>query len=213
VVERLRAAGSEIWITVTSPDEAGRAAESGADALVVQGSEAGGHRGGFSDEAGIRPMGLLALLQLVGARTDLPLVATGGIATGAALAAVLATGARAGQLGSAFMLCPEAGTPPAHREALRSSRETALTRAFTGRTARGIRNSFMEQHDEAACLAYPEIHFVTAPMRRNARISGDESLINLWAGEAHQLASENPAADIVRQLAADATAATRRAAS
>jgi nitronate monooxygenase len=202
VVERMRAAGVESWVTVTDPAEAREAAAAGADALVVQGAEAGGHRGGFSDDAGRPALGLLALLQLVAAEQSLPLVATGGIATGAGIAATLCAGARAAALGTAFMLCPEAGTSAPHREALRAGKAaTTLTRAFTGRTARGIRNAFIDEHDAAAPAAFPEIHHVTAPMRAAARASGDADAVNLWAGEAYPLTRELPAAEVVRELA------------
>lgn len=211
VVERLQAVGSEVWVTVTGPEEADRAASSGADALVVQGVEAGGHRGSFADADDAPAFALLPLLQLVAARHPLPLVAAGGIATGGALAAALCAGASAAQLGSAFMLCPEAGTAPAHREALQSGRATSLTRAFTGRTARGIRNAFMDEHDDHAPYAYPEIHHVTAPFRRAAREMGDDTAINLWAGETHELARELPAGQLVRELMSEAEAATAAA--
>jgi nitronate monooxygenase len=207
VVDRLRAAGSEVWVTVTSPDEADRAAGMGADALVVQGIEAGGHRASFADAEDAPAFGLLSLLQLISARQSVPLVASGGIATGGAVAAALCAGARAVQMGSAFMLCPEAGTADAHREALRSRRPTSLTRAFTGRTARGIRNPFMDEHDAHAPYAYPEIHHVTAPLRRAARHAGDDSAINLWAGETHELARAAPAGEVVRESMREARAA------
>ena len=146
VLDSLREAGCETWVTVTGPAEAAAAADAGAAALVVQGFEAGGHRG--SHEAGAASdIGLLALLQLVREVTELPLVATGGIATGRGVAAVLAAGAAAAQLGTAFMLTPEAATAPAHRQALRSGAPTAVTRAFTGRSGRGIENRFMREHD------------------------------------------------------------------
>lgn len=200
---RLREAGSETWVTVTSPSEAVQAVEAGADLLVVQGAEAGGHRGSFIDRPDLPVYGLLALLQLVQAEVEAPLVASGGIATGTSVAAVLAAGARAAQMGSAFMLAPEAGTVAAHREALRSARPTGLTRAFTGRLARGVRNAFMAEHADAP-IAYPEIHYATAPIRKRAREQGDLDAINLWAGETHQLALELPAAEIVRRIAGDA---------
>lgn len=200
VLERLRSAGSEVWVTVTTPAEAGAAARAGADALVVQGSEAGGHRGSFADRDDVEGIELLPLLDLVRAETELPLIAAGGIAAAPALKAVLAAGAIAAQVGTAFMLAPEAGTSQAHREALASSEPTAVTRAFTGRLARGIRNGFMAEHDAAAPIAYPEIHHVTAPLRKAARERGDASQINLWAGEAHALARAAPAADIIRDL-------------
>jgi hypothetical protein len=140
----------------------------------------------------------------------LPLVASGGIATGRALAAVLCAGASAAQIGTAFMLAPEAGTNAAHREALRARGETVLTRAFTGRLARGIRNEFITEHQDAPA-AYPELHYLTSPMRKQAREQGDVSRINLWAGEAHELAVERPAAETVRELTASASAALESA--
>jgi nitronate monooxygenase len=212
VVQRLRAAGSEVWVTVTSPEEGREARAAGADVLVAQGAEAGGHRASFHDQPEVAVYGTLALLALLGADVPLPLVASGGIATGEGLAAVLAAGAQAAQIGSAFMLSPEAGTVPAHRAALRVGGQTVLTRAFTGRLARGIRNRFIVEHEPDAALAYPEIHYVTAPMRARARQAGDPDLINLWAGEAHSLAQELPAAEIVVKLAADARAAYAEAA-
>jgi nitronate monooxygenase len=204
VIDGLREAGSEVWVTVTSPEEAAEAERAGADALVLQGAEAGGHRASFIDRPDLPLYGLLPLLSLVIERSALPLVASGGIATGRGLAAVLCAGARAAQVGTAFMLCPEAATNEAHRAALRAPTETALTRAFTGRLARGIRNRFVDEHTAAAPIAYPELHYVTAPMRRKAREQGNPELINLWAGEAHALVREAPAAEVVRQLVADA---------
>jgi nitronate monooxygenase len=204
VVARLQAAGSSVWVTVTDPDEAERAATAGADALVVQGIEAGGHRGSFVDADGAGDYGLLALLQLAAARTDLPLVASGGIASGAAVAAVLCAGARAAQIGTAFMRCPEAGTSAPHRQALATGAPTRLTRAFSGRNARGIVNRFLREHSAEAPIAYPEVHHVTAPLRAAGRKAGDADVINLWAGQAHELARELPAGELVAALAADA---------
>jgi nitronate monooxygenase len=177
---------------------------------VVQGVEAGGHRGSF-DEAAPGEVGLLALLQLVRAVSDLPLVATGGIATGRGIAAVLAAGAAAAQLGTAFMLTPEAATSPAHREALRGAGPTALTRAFTGRSARGIENRFMREHEADAPHAYPEVHHLTAPVRAAARERGDAGGFHLWAGQAHPLAADLPAGELVRRLAAEAREALQLA--
>ena len=201
----------ETWVTVTTPAEAREAAAAGADALVVQGVEAGGHRGTFDDEAP-GEIGLLALIQLVRAAVDLPLVATGGIATGHAIAAVLAAGAAAAQLGTAFMLCDEAATAPAHREAIAAEGDTALTRAFTGRTARGVVNRWMREHEAHAPHAYPDVHHLTAKIRGAAREQGDADGFHLWAGQAHVLARPSPAGDLVRQLAAEARDALRSAA-
>jgi nitronate monooxygenase len=207
VVEELRGAGSEVWVTVTDAAEAHTARDAGADALVLQGVEAGGHRAAFVDRPGVEGLGLLALLRLVAASDlGLPLVATGGIGDGAGVAAVLAAGASGAQLGTAFLRAHEAGTHPAHREALASDAPTALTRAFTGRLGRGIANAFMDAHPDAP-VAYPELHHATAPMRAAARERGDPDGFNLWAGQAHALARELPAGEIVRAVAAEARAA------
>jgi nitronate monooxygenase len=209
---RLREAGTEVWVTVTTPPEALAAAGAGAAALVVQGVEAGGHRGSF-DDAAPGDIGLLALLQLAGAAVDLPLVATGGIVTGRGVAAVLAAGAAAAQVGTAFMLTPEAATVGAQRAALAAGdAPTALTRAFSGRTARGIVNRFMTDHGEGAPGAYPEVHHLTSPLRAAAREQGDAGGFNLWAGQAYALAREAPAGELVVALAEEARAALREAA-
>ena len=207
VVHALHRAGTAVWVTVTDAHEARTAAHAGADALVVQGAEAGGHRGSFADTGGTADAGLLALLQLVAAAVDLPLVATGGIATGRGVAAVLAAGARAAQLGTAFALCPEAGTAEVHRRAIAAPGATAVTRAFTGRRGRGIVNRFLREHDAAAPSAYPEVHHLTAPLRARARLFGDGDALHLWAGEAHELARAVPAGRLVTGLAAEARAA------
>jgi nitronate monooxygenase len=215
VISTLKGAGSEVWVTVTTPAEAERAASAGADVLVAQGSEAGAHRGSFTDDPGADASGgygLLSLLQVVRARTSLPVVATGGISTGAAIAAVLACGARAAQLGTAFLLSPEAGTPQVHRNAVAAPGETAMTRAFTGRLARGIRNRFLDDHSQAAPAAYPDVHYLTAPLRAAGRSAGRPDLVNLWAGETHELVSELPAADLVAQLMTEALSALAAAA-
>jgi nitronate monooxygenase len=211
LVTALQADGIAVWVTVTTPAEARAAATAGVDALIVQGAEAGGHRGSF-DDALPGAIGLLALLQLVAAETELPLVATGGIMSGAGIAAVLAAGASAAQLGSALLLTPEAGTSAPHRAAIVAGGETALTRAFSGRTARGVVNRFLREHDADAPSAYPEVHHLTAPLRAAARERGDAEAINLWAGEAHRLAQELPAGELVQRLAADARAALLAAA-
>jgi nitronate monooxygenase len=205
IVNRLHGVDTAVWVTVTNVSEGLAAREAGADGLVVQGTEAGGHRGGFiddgSDEGGI---GLLALLRTVAGAMTLPLIATGGVADGAGLGAVLCAGASAAQIGTALMLAPEAGTPDAQRKVLTERRPTRVTRAFTGRPARGIVNRFMDEHGEAAPVAYPEIHHVTSPLRAAARRQGDADAFNLWAGQAHELAQARPAGEIVREMAVEA---------
>ncbi len=210
-IAALTAAGSEVWVTVTDVAEARQAAAAGATALVVQGSEAGGHRGSFVDRDGSTEYSVLALLQVIGAHVRLPLVAAGGLSTGGAVAAVLAAGAAAAQLGTAFMRCPEAGTAPVHRAVLASSRPTALTRVFTGRLARGVVNRLMQTYESPAPSAYPEVHHLTAPLRAYGRQSGEADLVNLWAGQTHELAAEMPAAQVVSQLHQELLAALDRA--
>jgi nitronate monooxygenase len=211
-VAALQAVGAEVWLTVTSPAEAAQAAALGADALVVQGVEAGGHRGVLVDDATQSDLTLLAALQLIGGAVTTPLVAAGSIMTGAALAAVLAAGASAGQVGTAYLRTPEAGTSEAQRRATATDAATVLTRAFSGRTARGIANRWHVEHGAAAPAAYPEIHHLTAPLRAHGRRTGDADLINLWAGQAHQLAAPRPAEELTRAMAADARTALKRAA-
>jgi nitronate monooxygenase len=208
---RLCEGGSECWQTVTNVAEAEQAVAAGADVLIPQGYEAGAHQGTYDLLSEEEPYGLLALLQLLRAETELPLVASGGIGSGAGVAACLAAGASAVQLGTAFMLCPEAGTSPAHREALKERRPTRLTRAFTGRRARGAVNRFLSEHEDAPA-AYPEVHYATAPIRAAARAGGDAEDLNLWAGQAHWLAREEPAATVVERFSREARSALHSAA-
>jgi nitronate monooxygenase len=210
VLGRLREAGSECWLTVTNVGEAEQSVAAGADVLIAQGYEAGAHQGTHDLESEEEPYGLLALLQLLRAEAGLPLVASGGIGSGAGVAACLAAGAAAVQLGTAFMLCPEAGTSEAHRQALKERRPTRLTRAFTGRRARGAVNRFLREH-EGAPAAYPEVHYATAPIRAAARAAGDAEALNLWAGQAHWLAREEPAATVVDRFSEEARKALGRA--
>lgn len=203
VVAALQAADVSVWCTVTTAGEAQSATAAGADALVVQGAEAGAHQGSFED-TDEPPIALLELLQLVRGATDLPLVAAGGIADGAGLAAALAAGATAAQIGTALLLTPEAGTSAPHRAALAGDAPTVLTRAFTGRRARGILNRFIREHEPLAPRGYPQVHHLTAPIRAAARAAGDPDGINLWAGEAYRRAEATSAGELVRRWAADA---------
>jgi nitronate monooxygenase len=199
-IAALRAAGSEIWMTVTNGDEAEAAFEAGADVLVAQGGEAGGHRGSFDDALDQRVEPLVPLVEEIRTMTDLPVVGAGGIATDEHVKRALHAGAEAAAAGTAFMLAPEAGTSAAHRDAMRLATPTALTRAFTGRLARGIRNRFMLEHLDAP-RAYPEIHYATAPLRAAGRKAGDADVVNLWAGARHAMTIERPAAETLAALA------------
>lgn len=203
-VQRLKATGATIVVTVTTPSEARQAKQIGADVLCVQGADAGAHRGTFTDD-GISPgggelYGTLAALRLVQGTVDLPVIATGGLINGADVAAVLAAGAVAAQLGTAFLGCPEAGTAAAHREALlEGARRTALTRAFSGRPARGLVNRFLIENTPYAPAAYPNVHHLTKPVRA----TGELEVMSLWAGTTYPLATAEPAAEIVRRVHAE----------
>ena len=201
-ISDLRSVRSQVWVTVTDVAEAQRAQVAGAEVLVLQGVEAGGHRGSWVDADGADGLSTLALLRLVAGAVDLPLVAAGGLIDGPSIAAALVAGAAAVQLGTAFLLCDEAGTHPAHRERLATDTPTALTRAFTGRTARAMRNRFLDEHTQGAPTAYPQVHFATAPIRAAARACGDGDGFNLWAGQTHRLATGGPAGQLVESLAA-----------
>lgn len=207
-VERLHEAGAEVVVTVTTPYEARRAAESGADVLCVQGSEAGGHRGAFDDDGspGGGPMyGLLAALRLVSAEVDLPLVAAGGLVHGADVAAVLTAGAVAAQLGTAFLTCEEAGTDATRRaEIAAGERATSLTRAFSGRPARGLVNRFLVENTEHAPAAYPQVNHLTKPVRAAAGRAGDPESMSLWAGQTYSQARTLAAAELLRRLETEA---------
>lgn len=195
---RVRSAGAESWLTVTSVEEARAAAAAGADVLVVQGPEAGGHRGTWDDRDNA-DVSLGELVAAVAAAVDAPLVAAGGLADRAGVLAAIGAGADAVQVGTAFLLCPEAGTSEPHVRSVAAARETDVTRAFTGRRARGVVNRFMREHPHAPS-AYPQIHHLTAPLRAAARAAGDADSINLWAGTRVSLARAEPAADVVRRL-------------
>ncbi|MGH9023331.1 MAG: nitronate monooxygenase, partial [Acidimicrobiia bacterium] len=199
-----------VVVTVTTPEEAAIAAAGGAGCLCVQGFEAGAHRGSFTnDDRPDQDWGLLALLGEVSRVTDLPLIAAGGIAGPRGVAAVLAAGADAAQAGTVFLRCPESGAHPVHQAALADPRfrVTAVTRAFSGRRARGLVNRFMLDHPSAPC-AYPEINNATRGLRSAAAARGDAQEMSLWAGQAFRGASEHPAGEIVERLAAGASTRT-----
>ena len=199
----LRRRGALTAITVTSPGEAGQAAAAGADCLIVQGREAGAHSGTFTnDGTRDRRPALLDLLAEV-ADVRLPLIAAGGIADAAGVAAALGTGAAAVSVGTAFLRCPESGAHPLHKAALADPRftATAVTRAFSGRPARALVNRFVLDHPDAPA-GYPEINNATRPLRARAAAAGDAGGMSLYAGEGFRAAADRPAAEVVAQLAA-----------
>jgi len=202
VIRALQDAGSAVVVTVTSPGEAEMAAAAGADALCAQGYEAGAHRGTFvNDDAPGRDHGLLSLIGAVAAVTGLPQIAAGGIMGPRQVRAVLAAGAVAAQCGTAFLRSPESGAHPLHKAALADPRYTVttVTRAFSGRPARGLVNEFIVDHPDAP-PAYPEINNATRPLRAAAAARGDTGRMSLWAGQGYRLAADLPAAEIIARL-------------
>lgn len=208
VLARLRGAGTRTVVTVTSVDEARSAQAAGADAVCVQGVEAGGHQGTHRDDPeadGTAGVGLLALVAQVREAVALPITAAGGLMRGAQIAALLAAGADSAQLGTAFLACPESGAHPLHKKALTDPMfpHTELTRAFSGRPARGLVNRFMREHGPYAPAAYPQLHHMTSGLRKAAAAAGDPQGMSLWAGQGHRLARALPAGELVEVLAAE----------
>ncbi|MGW3248514.1 nitronate monooxygenase [Streptomyces sp. NPDC001070] len=203
VIAALRAAGTVVVQTVTSAAEARLAAEAGADVLAVQASAAGGHSGTLTPQHVPAPLPLTDLLGEVRQAVSLPLVAAGGVATPAAAAGALHAGAEAVMVGTVLLRAEEAGTSRPHRAALAdpARRETVVTRAFTGRPARALRNDFTDRHTEGAPAGYPALHHLTSPMRKAAAAAGDPERINLWAGTGYRHATDEPAGQILRRLA------------
>jgi nitronate monooxygenase len=203
VVEALKKRGVYVMATVTGREEALQALTRGADALCVQGPEAGGHRGTFNAAGPAPEVPLHGILEEL-SDLEAPLVAAGGITTADETRAALSVGAAAVQAGTAFLRADEAGTKPAHRAALSSSDRfttTAVTRAFSGRNARGLYNDFMRRHDGDAPYGYPEIHHLTTPLRAAAAAAGDPEGLNLWAGINYRNTREGSAASVLRSLA------------
>jgi nitronate monooxygenase len=199
VCRRLTELGILPVVTVTSVAEADCALGHGAGALVAQGPAAGGHRGTFDPLAAGARESLTDLVTALAGRVDVPVVAAGGLGTREAAHEVRQAGATAVQLGTALLLADEAGTHPVHRAALQDPQftETVVTRAFTGRWARTLRNRFADLHDGAAVAGFPEIGRMTAPLQGAAAAAGDPHGVSLWAGTAFRAARRAPAAEIV----------------
>ena len=199
---RLRDAGIAVVGTVTTLAEAQTAAERGVDAVAAQGPAAGGHRGTFDPGVPPATQPLDELLAEITAAVDLPVVAAGGLMTADDVAGVLAAGAVAAQLGTAFLLSTESGSSPVHRAALQNPTftETVVTRAFSGRYARGLRNRFVDEHEAQATFGYPEIHWLTSPLRAASVRAGDPQAVNVWAGTGYRQAGTGTVAEIIGRL-------------
>jgi nitronate monooxygenase len=201
-VRVLQRAGTAVLATVTSVTEADAAAAIGVDALVLQHASAGGHSGAFL-AGGPAPARNAAELvgQVRRAGIVLPLAAAGGISDAASIAAVLAAGASAAQLGTAFIRCAQSGARQLYKDALADPAytRTALTLAFTGKPARALENRFVLAHPDAP-RAYPGVHYLTAPIRAGAAAAGDSGGLNLWAGTGWRTASDGSAESIIGSL-------------
>lgn len=181
----LRGAGIQVCGTATSVEDAVALQQTGGvDFVCLQGAEAGGHRGGFTGAPEASLVGLKELLAAARAQVDLPLIAAGGIMTGRGIATAIVGGAAAVQLGTAFLRCPEAGTSAPYREALERAdgSDTVITKAFSGRAARGLRNALSEALADVPVPQYPVMNSLTRELRRRAAAAGDSSVLSLWAG-------------------------------
>jgi nitronate monooxygenase len=228
---KVQARGLLLAGTATTVDEAIALERAGADAIVAQGSEAGGHRGTFGGPVDLRVfeaamIGTLALVPQVVDAVRIPVIASGGIMDGRGVAAVLALGAAAAQLGTAFLTCDEAGASDAYKQAILGAREdqTRITRVFSGRPARGIVNRFMrevegsqwrapseaEMTQQPDILPFPLQNALTRPMRTAAAKQGRPELLSLWAGQGVRLARRMKAADLVALLMQETDAAIGR---
>ncbi|MGW9025126.1 nitronate monooxygenase [Streptomyces sp. NPDC055722] len=205
VVAKLRKAGSTVVQTVTSADEARLAAEAGVDAVAVQASAAGGHSGTFTPAQLPPPTPLPQLVAQVCSAVPLPVIAAGGIAQSGDVADVLRAGAEAAAVGTALLRTDESGASAPHKAALADPAfdTTVITRAFTGRPARALRNYFVDHYDDIAPAGYPALHHLTSPLRKAAAAAGDTRLIHLWAGTGHRHARTEPAARTFARFAAD----------
>ena len=204
VIRRLSAQGLLVMVTVTSPYEAGIAVAAGADSLVVQGPDAGGHRGTFAPDMEPGTESLHELIDRIHrAHRDIPIIAAGGLGTAEDVAGVLRRGAVAAQVGTALLLSDEAGTSRAHCTAMKNQlfAKTIVSRAFSGRYARGLENEFIRLLDNVAPLGYPEVNQMTLPIREAAAAVEDPNGMTLWAGTSFRQAKTGPAADIIAGLA------------
>lgn len=216
-IDRLKAAGSLLVSTATSLPEAEAAVAAGIDAVVAQGWEAGGHRGVFDPEADDAQLGVAALTRLLVQRLPVPVIAAGGLMDGAGVAAALALGAQAAQLGTAFIGCPESSADRHHREALFSpaAAATEMTALISGRPARCLPNSFTRLKAGAAGRAlrpdYPIVYDAGKALAAAAKAKGDGSYGAQWAGQGAPLARALPAAELMAALARELAEARKSA--
>ena len=210
LLARVKATGAKVLSSATSVEEAAWLERRGCDAIIAQGAEAGGHRGVFLTEDISTQVGTMALVPQIADAVKVPVIAAGGITDARGIVAAFALGASAVQLGTAYLLCPEAKIPAIHRTALRNAKEnqTALTNVFTGRPTRAIVNRLMREIgpicDDAP--GFPLAAGTLAPLRSKSEAIGSKDFIPLWSGQAAPLARELPAGELTRKLASEALA-------
>jgi nitronate monooxygenase len=203
VIREARRSGILVGGSATTLDEAQQLEALGVDFIIAQGTEAGGHRGTFTGAAEVGLIGSLALTRMIVKRCRVPVVAAGGIMDGAGVAAVLALGAQAAQIGTAFIPCPESGAPAQHKQGVLNLflNGTAVTRAFSGRPARGIRNRFIEHTERhpGPILPFPAQHKLTVALRAESNRQGSPDYVALWAGQGYPLATEEKAGELIER--------------
>lgn len=210
-VSQLKKRGLLWFAAVTTVAEARAAEQAGADVIVAQGMEAGGHRGAFQPEEAERQMaGLLALVPQVIDAVSVPVIATGGIADARGIAAALVLGARAVQIGTAFLRCPETNMPRAYADRLARTEphDTMVTRAFSGRPGRAIANAYARAASGADAprpAPYPVQRGLARGMRESALKNGDTDRMQMWAGQSAKLAQDRPAGALCRDLWTEAS--------
>lgn len=206
-IEAITSRGMFLMGTATTVDEAILLERAGVDAIVTQGSEAGGHRGTFAADFNAGMVGTMSLVPQVVDAVKVPVVASGGIMDGRGIVAALALGAAAVQMGTAFLTCHEAGIPEVYKQAIVAAREdeTRITRAFSGRPARGILNRFMTEiefgYGDDAILPFPLQNSLTRPLRAAAAKLGRAEFLSLWAGQGVRLARRQSASELIARLA------------
>ena len=198
----LKANGIRIGCSATCVAEAKHLEALGVDFIIAQGAEAGGHRGSFLRDPYETMTGTLALTRLIVKAVKTPVVAAGGIMDGAGIAAVLALGAQAAQIGTAFLPCPESAASAPHKAAVLAAQEddTRLTEKFSGRTARGLENRYMREMRDKTNLPFPAQNALVAPLRAASSKAANPDFIAMWAGQAAALARELPAAELITTL-------------
>lgn len=205
LLAQVRAWGAKVLASATTVEEARWLEAQGVDAIIAQGLEAGGHRGNFLSNALTRQSGTFALVPQIVQAVRVPVIAAGGIADAQGVAAAMALGAAGVQVGTAYLLCPEATTSAVHRTALKSEAagHTALTNLFTGRPARGIVNRLMREFGplSAAAPAFPLASAAIAPLRARAEGQGSGDFSPLWAGQNASGCREIPAREVTHALA------------